>query len=550
MAPSDDLNAESAFRGYLSQVRHELRTPINAMIGYSEMLLDDSNEETGLSPVLTELLQQVIANSKELLERVNLYLDPARLTPDASQRSSEVVETARLHLTPLIQGIVHTTTQMVNLTLESSEDEALLSDTQKIDGAAGRFMLMLEQMPVFSPQPKGAPEAAAAIESSAAPEEPPADTPPAPGGRLLIVDDVETNRDVLTRQLQKQGHTITTAINGREALERVACETFDLVLLDLMMPELDGFEVLQRLKADPHTQAIPVIMISALDELEGVVRCIEMGAEDYLPKPFNPVILRARVGACLEKKRLHDQEQAYLEQVQRVIAAAAAVEANAFSPGSLDEVAARSDALGQFARVFQGLFKDLQFSHARLAEAYDITLEGWAHALELRDQETEGHCRRVTDLTVTLCRRLGVPENDLIHVRRGALLHDIGKMGIPDAILLKPGPLTDEERSIMQRHTEYGYALLKPIKYLSPAVDIPYCHHEKWNGTGYPRQLKETSIPLAARAFAVIDVWDALTSDRPYRAAWPKEKAQALIVKDAGSHFDPWVVQEFLTLIK
>ena len=184
-----------------------------------------------------------------------------------------------------------------------------------------------------------------------------------------------------------------------------------------------------------------------------------------------------------------------------------------------------------------------------LALAYDTTLEGWSHALELRDHETEGHTRRVVQLTVDLARAIGIEGSGLESIRRGALLHDIGKMGIPDSILRKPGSLDEREWEIMRQHPEYAYKLLEPIEYLRPALDIPYCHHERWDGTGYPRSLKGEDIPLAARIFAVVDVWDALTSDRPYRPAWLKEKALAHIVGQSKKHFDPIVVEAFLKTV-
>lgn len=192
------------------------------------------------------------------------------------------------------------------------------------------------------------------------------------------------------------------------------------------------------------------------------------------------------------------------------------------------------------------LFHDLQHSNQELKLAYDATIEGWSHALDLRDRETEGHTRRVTELTLRLAREFGMSGEELVHVRRGALLHDIGKMGIPDRILLKTGPLTSEERLEMQKHPEYAYQLLSPIAYLRPALDIPYCHHERWDGTGYPRGLKGEDIPLVARIFAVVDVWDALCSDRPYRPAWSEARALAYIQAQAGRHFDPKVVEMFL----
>jgi len=197
-----------------------------------------------------------------------------------------------------------------------------------------------------------------------------------------------------------------------------------------------------------------------------------------------------------------------------------------------------------------GLFDRLQGAHRELVDAYDATIEGWGKALEMRDRGTHGHTRRVVDLTLQLARRLGVVEPDLSHIRRGALLHDIGKMGIPDRVLLKPGSLSSEEWALMYRHPEFAYELLKSISYLKPALDIPYCHHERWDGTGYPRGLQGTQIPLAARIFAVIDVWDALTSDRPYSKAWEPAVALQAIRQQAGRHFDPRIVEVFETMIE
>ncbi|MDZ4242162.1 MAG: HD domain-containing phosphohydrolase, partial [Candidatus Omnitrophota bacterium] len=173
----------------------------------------------------------------------------------------------------------------------------------------------------------------------------------------------------------------------------------------------------------------------------------------------------------------------------------------------------------------------------------------WAMALDLRDKETEGHSRRVTETTEQIARAMDLSEADLVHVRRGALLHDLGKLGIPDGILLKPGPLTEEEWVIMRRHPQLAFDLLSPIAYLKPALDIPYCHHEKLDGSGYPRGLSGEQIPLAARIFAVVDVWDALHSDRPYRPAMPPEKARAIIEADTGRHFDPRVVEAFFRVM-
>ncbi|MGH2400541.1 MAG: HD-GYP domain-containing protein, partial [bacterium] len=196
------------------------------------------------------------------------------------------------------------------------------------------------------------------------------------------------------------------------------------------------------------------------------------------------------------------------------------------------------------------LVSDLQQANLDLTLAYDTTIEGWSRALDMRDKETEGHSQRVTELTMRLAQAMRLPEDELPHVRRGALLHDIGKMGIPDSILLKPGSLTPEEWEIMRRHPVYANDLLMPIPYLRRALDIPFCHHEKWDGTGYPQRLKGQDIPLAARIFAVADVWDALTSDRPYRPAWTSRKARAYIREQSGTHFDPQVVSAFLRLVE
>ena len=190
--------------------------------------------------------------------------------------------------------------------------------------------------------------------------------------------------------------------------------------------------------------------------------------------------------------------------------------------------------------------QNLRRSNIELALAYDATVEGFARALDLREAELPGHTQLVTEMTVGLARSLGIHDPDLLHIKRGALLHDIGKMGIPESILQKPGPLTAEEWVIMHMHPQYAYDLLSPIIYLYPALDIPYCHHERWDGTGYPRGLNGELIPYAARIFAVVDIWDALTSSRPYRDAWPAAKAREYIQSQAGLQLDPTVVKAFM----
>lgn len=210
----------------------------------------------------------------------------------------------------------------------------------------------------------------------------------------------------------------------------------------------------------------------------------------------------------------------------------------------------KAGRLGVLARAFDEMAASLEERTTQLTQAYDETIAGWAKTLELRDLETKGHSERVVPLTLRVARAMGMSEEELIHVRRGALLHDIGKLSVPDHILLKQGPLTDEEWKIMRMHPVYAYELLSSIDFLRPALDIPYCHHERWDGSGYPRGLKGEEIPLAARIFAVVDVWDALHSDRPYRPAWPEQKIYEYIREQAGKQFDPAVVEVFLSIVK
>ena len=200
------------------------------------------------------------------------------------------------------------------------------------------------------------------------------------------------------------------------------------------------------------------------------------------------------------------------------------------------------------AKAREEIARSAQKAADDISAAFDATLESMARALDLRDREVEGHLSRVAQITVTLAKAMGLPEDQLPHIRRGALLHDIGKMGIPDGILLKPSALNDEEWGVMHLHPTYAYEMLSPIALLGPALDIPYCHHERWDGDGYPRGLRHEQIPLAARIFSVVDVWDALRSDRPYRPGWPETRVRDYISKRAGADFDPDVVEQFLKL--
>jgi len=606
---------------------------------------------------------------------------------------------------------------------------------------------------------------------------------------ILIVDDDEIGRDTLVALLSNQNYRLTQASSGAEALELAATLTPDVMLLDVMMPEMDGFEVCRRIRATPALADIVVIIVTALDDRSSRLQGIEAGADDFITKPFDWIELRARLHAITRLNRGHrlalerakfervvdlspngimivdadssirlvnpamsrmlgaatnteligsalrsliapaqfDQTSHYLRDVLadppqlacfetelirldgtlvpveidadhfiwdvgpaaqivvrditerkqaeartrhqierlaelRIIDAAITsgldlnVTLNIILDQAVDHLQVDAAAvllckpytqmleyvvirglhkadlpqtqlyigegcagytalqrrivhlpadatnatdtppqpplLAKFSNYYgvpliikgkvEGvielhhrvaldpdaewlhfletiagqatvaiehamLFDSLQRSNVELVRAYDTTLEGWARALELRDKETEGHAQRVTALTVELARQMGLNEAVLVHIRRGALLHDIGKMGIPDSILLKPGPLTDDEWSVMRQHPVMAYEMLAPVAYLRLALDIPYCHHERWDGSGYPRGLKATQIPLAARIFAVVDVWDALRFDRPYSKAWPDDQAREHIRSLSGTHFDPQVVEAFLT---
>ena len=216
---------------------------------------------------------------------------------------------------------------------------------------------------------------------------------------------------------------------------------------------------------------------------------------------------------------------------------------------TLNEVKKREEDVQKGRDAFLNMLEDVTESYKELVFAYDTTIEGWSKALDYRDKETEGHSQRVTEITIEIARAAGMSEEEMVHIRRGALLHDIGKLGVPDSVLLKPGKLTEEEWVLMKNHPVIAYKLLSPISFLRRAIDIPYCHHEKWDGTGYPQGLKAEQIPLAARIFAIVDVWDALRSDRPYRPAWSSEKAKDYIISLKGIQFDPGLVKLFFKVI-
>jgi putative two-component system response regulator len=341
--------------------------------------------------------------------------------------------------------------------------------------------------------------------------------------KVLIVDDNPQNLYMLDTLLNSNHFLVEQASNGVEALKVARQNPPDLVISDILMPTMDGFRLCRIWKNDQELKQIPLIFYTATHtEKMDEVFALSLGAEKYIVKPTDPDELLIIIKEVLEKKAkdndvtigtLQKEDEFYKEYNQALV------------------------------RKLEDKMSQLEESNKELFHAYNATIEGWSKALDLRDNETEGHSLRVTEMTLNLASYFNFTVEELVHARRGALLHDIGKMGVPDKILLKPGPLTDEEWVIMKKHTTFAFDLLSSIDFLRPAIDIPLCHHEKWDGSGYPNGLKGEEIPLAARLFAIVDVWDALRSDRPYRLAWTREKTLDHIKALSGTHFEPDVLK-------
>jgi len=332
--------------------------------------------------------------------------------------------------------------------------------------------------------------------------------------RILIVDDEPYVRTVIAAMLEKSHYRPVLASNGLEAVEHLQNDPpFDLVLSDIMMSGLDGMGLLDRLRQmQPDT---PMVMVTAIHDVGVAISAMRKGAYDYLLKPFEKEQLLSTVRRALDYRRLVQQNSMYQSNLEQL-------------------VAARTDMLRQ--------------AMADLERSYDITLEALGDALDLKDAETEGHSKRVTGYTVALARAMGLSPAEIRTIARGAFLHDIGKMAIPDAILLKPGKLAPDEQSIMRDHCARGYQILCKIPYLREAAEIVYSHQEHFDGTGYPRRLKGYQIPLGARIFSVADTLDAITSDRPYRKANSFVAAREEIRRCSGTQFDPKVVEVYLNL--
>ncbi|HET9408715.1 MAG TPA: HD domain-containing phosphohydrolase [Candidatus Sulfotelmatobacter sp.] len=332
--------------------------------------------------------------------------------------------------------------------------------------------------------------------------------------RILVVDDEEAIREIVASMLTSAGYACKQAGSGMEALAILnSGEEFELMLSDLMMADLDGIGLLERTKE--KFPDMPVVMVTAVHDISVALAAIRNGAYDYLLKPFEREQLLATVGRALENRRLKLENRTYQMNLESLV---------------------------------ENRTKQLQNAVEELRRSYDITLEVLVEALDYKDHETEGHSRRVTAYTMAIARSMGVSNEEIETIARGALLHDIGKMAIPDNILKKPGKLTPDEITTMREHCYLGYRLVQKIPVLKDAAEIVYSHQEQFDGTGYPRHLKAEEIPLGARIFSVADTLDAITSDRPYRRKQSLQAARDEIKRCSGTQFDPDVVTAFLEM--
>ncbi len=333
-----------------------------------------------------------------------------------------------------------------------------------------------------------------------------------PNDRILVVDDEETIREIVCSMLGGAHFQTRQAANGVEALAILnSGEEFDLLLSDLMMAEMDGIALLGHAKE--RYPDMPIVMVTTVHDISVALQAIRNGAYDYLPKPFEREQLLATVRRALENRRLKRENDAYRSNLEVLVA----------------------ERTQQWKTAL-----------SKLEESYDITLAALGDALDLKDNETEFHSRRVTAYTIAIARKMGLPKEQIKVIARGAFLHDIGKISIPDDILRKPGKLTADEMAIMKEHCYLGYKIIARIPFLAEAAEIVYSHQERYDGLGYPRGLKGEEIPLGARIFAIADTLDAMRSDRPYRAAQSIAAARKEIELWSGRQFDPGIVKVFL----
>ncbi|MFH1153347.1 MAG: HD domain-containing phosphohydrolase [Pseudomonadota bacterium] len=335
--------------------------------------------------------------------------------------------------------------------------------------------------------------------------------------RVMVVDDEDRIRRLMEAYLSPWGYDIVLARDGRDALEKIQEEPPDLILMDVMMPTMDGLEATRRLKADDNTRLIPIVMVTALGDLPDRVRAMEAGADDFLSKPVEKIELRARVKSLLKVKAYNDHMKHYRHELELTVA--------------------------ERTRALRDAFRKL--------ETYSLeTVFRLTRAAEYKDEDTSAHIQRMSHYSSALVRRLGFGEKAAKWVLYAAPLHDIGKIGIPDRILLKPGKLDADEWTIMKQHTLYGAKILEGARagYLRLGEVVALTHHERWDGTGYPRGLRGSQIPRIGQIVAIADVFDALTTRRPYKEAFSLELSLEIITQSRGSHFDPEIVDLFLSM--
>jgi putative nucleotidyltransferase with HDIG domain len=331
--------------------------------------------------------------------------------------------------------------------------------------------------------------------------------------RILVVDDEAHVRTMIGATLEHQGYEVQLAVSGRDALEMLEMSAFDLVLTDIVMKDGNGIALLERMHAEQPS--LPIVMVTAIHDINVAIDSMRRGAYDYLLKPFEREHLVGTVQRALEHRYAMQESHSYQQSLEQA-------------------VRARTEMLRQ-------AMEDLEHS-------YDVTLEALGDALDLKDSETEGHSKRVTAYTIALARAMGITPAEIKVIARGAFLHDIGKMAIPDEILRKPGKLEIDEQEQMREHCTRGYHMLRKIPFLSGAAEIVFCHQEHYDGSGYPSGVSGIQIPVGARIFAVADTLDAITSDRPYRKARSFDAAREEILRCSGTQFDPAVVEVFLKI--
>jgi putative nucleotidyltransferase with HDIG domain len=331
--------------------------------------------------------------------------------------------------------------------------------------------------------------------------------------RILAVDDEPHVRSMIGATLERQGFDVQLASSGREALEILERSAFDLVLTDIVMQDGNGIALLDRIHG--QQPQLPVVMVTAIHDISVAIDSMRRGAYDYLLKPFEREHLVSTVKRALDHRQALQDSHNYQQNLEQV-------------------VTARTEMLRQ--------------AMENLEHSYDVTLEALGDALDLKDSETEGHSKRVTAYTIALARAMGISPSQIKIIARGAFLHDIGKMAIPDDILRKPGKLTEEEQVVMREHCSRGYHMLRKIPFLSEAAEIVFSHQEHYDGTGYPSGLSGGEIPIGSRIFAIADTLDAITSDRPYRKARSFDTAREEILSHSGTQFDPNVVEVFLKI--